>query len=152
MYLTSRVANLISSSPSLPTSRYCSSCSLACSAYAVMEPALSVWDGCYGSRCESRRWVGGSSFVDIPSIPKGVIWLFLATIAEVTPAVSLANFIAPHFLFSLRCRCLSPWTLMVDIFYYFPSNLYMRSFSLNLISFGKTRSIRWRAFFCPQDS
>ena len=50
LYLTSRVSNLISSPPSLPTSRYCSSCSLACSAFAVMEPALLVWDGCCGSR------------------------------------------------------------------------------------------------------
>ena len=52
--------------------------------------------------------VGGSSFADIPLIPKGVIWLFLATIAEVTPVVCLANFVALLILFSLRCRCLSP--------------------------------------------
>lgn len=54
--------------------------------------------------------VGGPSFADIPSIPKGVIWLFLATIAEVTPAASLANFATLLLLFSLvRCRCLSHW-------------------------------------------
>ena len=39
--------------------------------------------------------VGGSSFADVPFIPKGVIWLFLATIVEATPAVSLSNFVAP---------------------------------------------------------
>jgi hypothetical protein len=38
--------------------------------------------------------VGGPSFTDMPSIPKGVIWLFVATIAEVTPAASLTNFVA----------------------------------------------------------
>lgn len=54
LYLTLRVANLISSSLSSPTSRYRSSCSLVCSACAVMGPVLSVWDGCCGSRCESR--------------------------------------------------------------------------------------------------
>ena len=37
--------------------------------------------------------VGGPSFTDMPSISKGVIWLFVATIAEVTPAASLANFV-----------------------------------------------------------
>jgi hypothetical protein len=56
--------------------------------------------------------LGGPSFADIlvPSIPKGVIWLFLATIAEVTPAASLANFATLLLLFSLvRCRRLSHW-------------------------------------------
>jgi hypothetical protein len=43
---------------------------------------------------------GGSSFADVLSIPKGVIWLFLATFAEVTPAVSPASFGATHSFFS----------------------------------------------------
>ena len=37
----------------------------------------------------------GSYFADMPSLAKGVIWLFLATIAEVTPVVSSAGFVAP---------------------------------------------------------
>jgi len=55
--------------------------------------------------------VGGPSFADIPFIHKGVIWLFIATVAEVTPAVSLANFVPLLPLFSLvHRRCLSHWT------------------------------------------
>jgi hypothetical protein len=38
---------------------------------------------------------GSSSFADMSSLAKGVIWLFLATIAEVTPVVS------PHALLHL---------------------------------------------------
>jgi hypothetical protein len=38
---------------------------------------------------------GGSSFADVLSVSKGVIWLFLATIAEATPAVSPAGFVPP---------------------------------------------------------
>lgn len=53
--------------------------------------------------------VSCQSFADISSIPKGVIWLFIATIAEVTPVASLANFVALPLFSSIRCRCLSHW-------------------------------------------
>jgi hypothetical protein len=43
----------------------------------------------------------GSYFADMPSLAKGVIWLFLATIAEVTPVVSSTGFVAP--LLSFHC-------------------------------------------------
>ena len=41
---------------------------------------------------------GCSSSLDyVLSVPNGVIWFFLASSAEVTPAVSPAGFIAPLF-------------------------------------------------------
>lgn len=46
---------------------------------------------------------GSSSFADMPSLAKGVIWLFLATIAEVTPVVSPPRFVAPLLFFSFHC-------------------------------------------------
>jgi hypothetical protein len=38
-----------------------------------------------------------SSFTDVPSIPKGVIWLLVAAIAEIPPVVSPAHFLLPSF-------------------------------------------------------
>jgi hypothetical protein len=39
----------------------------------------------------------GSSFADVFPVSKGVIWLFIATFAEVTPAVSPGFVAAVHF-------------------------------------------------------
>jgi hypothetical protein len=44
-------------------------------------------------------WDSGSSFVDMPLVPKGIIWLFLATFAEVTPAVFISLNLNGRFLF-----------------------------------------------------
>ncbi len=84
----------------------------------------------------------------MPSIAKGVIWLFLATIAEVTPVVSLA--ISLHRFFVLI-------TLQVFISLdlngkHFPSNLFMRSSPLNLILLQKPELFDIVRFFAPKDS
>ena len=52
-----------------------------------------------------------SSFVDVLPVVKGVIWLFLATFAEVTPVVSPAGFVAPLlFSYCITHRYLFRWT------------------------------------------
>jgi len=52
----------------------------------------------------------GSSFADVFPVSKGVVWLFLATSAEVTPVVCTAGFVAHLFFFTVRYRFLFPWT------------------------------------------
>ena len=71
--------------------------------YAAMDAALSIW--AIASAVETNSNLGsgggGSSLTYVLSVPNGAIWFFLASSAEVTPAVDPAGFIAPLFFPSL---------------------------------------------------
>ena len=74
---------------SLPTSPYFSSCSLGCLVCAVTEATRLVWSNSSGDRYGFRQSL---SMKCVDRLRKGVIWLLIATVAEVPPVVTLTSF------------------------------------------------------------
>ena len=113
---TPTLVNSISSFCLLPTLPYFSSCSLACFGCVFMVVARLGWPDSSGARCDSgSRWLGLSTHSHFFSFCKGVIWLMIATAAEVPPVVTSPS-LRFFFLFvhlHLRPRRFWSWIWMV---------------------------------------